>query len=198
MPAPAGAAAMQDAGTALAMEVLDRFGEVRLRVTGTSMVPSVWPGDVVTVRRCLLHHVETGQIVLATRDGRLFVHRALALQPACLLTQGDALAWPDPPVFAHQLLGRVESIDRRGTRVDLPTFTAARRAVAAIVRRSTAAGRLLGVGDRLRRLATRSYLTNQQTCGASERASEPRERSAPAPRRARERVGESERRQPLA
>ncbi len=37
----------------------------------------------------------------------------------------------------------------------------------------------------------------QLTCSASERASEPRERSAPAPRRARERVGESEGRKPL-
>ncbi len=37
---------------------------------------------------------------------------------------------------------------------------------------------------------------NQLTCAASERASEPRERSAPAPRRASERVGESEGRSP--
>jgi hypothetical protein len=36
-----------------------------------------------------------------------------------------------------------------------------------------------------------------RTCIARERASEPRERSAPAKRRARERVGESEGRQPL-
>ena len=38
---------------------------------------------------------------------------------------------------------------------------------------------------------------NRWTCGASERASEPRERSAPTKRRARERVGESEGRKPL-
>src|SRR5688572_27377368 len=37
---------------------------------------------------------------------------------------------------------------------------------------------------------------NQRTRVASERASEPRERSAPAKRRARERVGESEGRSP--
>ena len=37
---------------------------------------------------------------------------------------------------------------------------------------------------------------SQTNCVASERASEPRERSAPAPRRARERVGESEGRSP--
>ena len=42
----------------------------------------------------------------------------------------------------------------------------------------------------------RSYLEHQPTFAASERASEPRERSAPAKRRARERVGESEGRSP--
>ena len=35
----------------LAAEVLRQFGEVRLKVTGASMLPSVWPGDVLTVRR---------------------------------------------------------------------------------------------------------------------------------------------------
>ncbi len=49
---------------------------------------------------------------------------------------------------------------------------------------------------RLQAAAPRSYLTNQLACVASERASEPRERSAPTQRRARERVGESEGRSP--
>ena len=41
---------MDSAGDGLVIEVLERFGEVRMRVTGTSMVPSVWPKRAATVR----------------------------------------------------------------------------------------------------------------------------------------------------
>ena len=145
------ATVMNRASDGLATEVLGRFGEVRLRVTGTSMVPSVWPGDVVTIRRCAMTDVEAGQIVLATRDGRLFVHRVVAVRSPHLLIQGDALAFQDPPVSADQFLGRVESIARDGRLLDPPALNLARRTVSAIVRRSTRASRLLIVGDRLRR-----------------------------------------------
>ena len=35
----------------LAAEVLRSSGELRLRVTGSSMLPAVWPGDELTIRR---------------------------------------------------------------------------------------------------------------------------------------------------
>jgi len=142
---------MARAGDGLAVEVLVRFGEVSLCMAGTSMVPSVWPGDVVTIRRCAIHDIEAGQIVLATRGGRLFVHRVVTLQPPHLLLQGDALAFRDPPVSTDQFLGRVESIVRDGRRIDPPALNLARRIVSAVVRRSTGASRLLLAGDRLRR-----------------------------------------------
>lgn len=142
---------MDRIGDSLAIEVLARFGEVRLCVTGTSMLPSVWPGDVVTVRRCALREVVEGCIVLATRDGRVFVHRAVTCGPAHVVTQGDALSRPDPPADEHQLLGRIVSIDRQGRCLDPPPFRVTRRIIASVVRRATGASRLLLVGDRLHR-----------------------------------------------
>ena len=38
-------------GCELVAEVVRSFGEVRLKVTGGSMLPAIWPGDVITVRR---------------------------------------------------------------------------------------------------------------------------------------------------
>ena len=38
-------------GCDLAAEVADAFGRVRLRVSGTSMVPAIRPGDMVSVER---------------------------------------------------------------------------------------------------------------------------------------------------
>jgi len=52
---------------ALVGEVLHRFGEARLRVTGSSMLPSIWPGDELTVRRRAVSELRTGEIALFTR-----------------------------------------------------------------------------------------------------------------------------------
>ena len=46
---------------------------VRLRVYGESMLPSLWPGDVVEIESCSLEEVVSGEIVLAERDGRVGV-----------------------------------------------------------------------------------------------------------------------------
>ena len=100
----------------LAGEVVRTFGEVRLRVFGTSMVPSILPGDLISVQRAGVSDVSNGEIVLYARGGRFFVHRVVSCaggskQPL-LVTRGDRLLQNDPPVFASELLGRVTFIQR--------------------------------------------------------------------------------------
>ncbi len=100
--------------------VVRRFGEVRLRVTGTSMLPSVWPGDVVTVQQRSLTEVQIGQIVLFTWKDRLFVHRVVEKSGSVLVTRGDGLSKNDPPVDKKQLLGLVTAIQRGRKRFQPP------------------------------------------------------------------------------
>ena len=98
----------------LAGEVVRTFGEVRLRVFGTSMVPSILPGDMISVHRADLLEISPGEIVMYLRDGRLFVHRVLARAGSHdhprLITRGDRLTYDDPLVSSSELLGRVTSI----------------------------------------------------------------------------------------
>ena len=61
----------------LAEEVLCLAGELRLRVTGTSMLPSVWPGDILHIRRQDTIESLPGDIVLVRRQGRLCAHRVV-------------------------------------------------------------------------------------------------------------------------
>src|SRR5213594_930218 len=51
----------------LLAEVALKFGEIRFKATGDSMLPSVWPGDLLTVRRQSFSEFRTGQIVLYER-----------------------------------------------------------------------------------------------------------------------------------
>jgi signal peptidase I len=100
----------------LAEEVVRSVGKVRLRVLGTSMAPSILPGDLLSIQRVNLDEISLGEIVLFSQDGRLFVHRVVsciwALPTSSIVTRGDRLSHNDPPVTASQFLGRVTSIER--------------------------------------------------------------------------------------
>jgi hypothetical protein len=102
----------------LAAEVLHRFGEVRFVAHGSSMIPSIYPGDLLTVRSESIAEARIGEIVLFLLGGRFFVHRVMRKWPErsriVFATRGDALTQEDPSVDSTQLLGRVTSILRRG------------------------------------------------------------------------------------
>jgi len=94
-------------------------GEVRLRVSGCSMLPAMWPGDVVTVRRLCIDEFLPGQIVLFRQKEKLTIHRVRRVAHSHLVASGDSLPCCDPPVSAEQVIGRVVSIERKGHPIDL-------------------------------------------------------------------------------
>jgi hypothetical protein len=122
----------------LFVEVLRSFGEARLAVTGTSMLPSVRPGDVLEVHRESVAEVMPGEVVLFEREGRTL-----------LLTRGDRLKDSDPPVSPEEVLGRVTAIVRGRRRIST-RMTWQRRIACWALRRSDYAARaplLLGTRD---------------------------------------------------
>jgi signal peptidase I len=125
---------------AVALDVLKKFGRLRLRAWGESMLPSVWPGDVVTVKRCRPEQLERGDIVLYRRNQRLFIHRVTAIQDACgemqVVTQGDATPHSDPPVAASEVLGCVTNIARGARGVRRTRWGRAPRLASFLFRRS--------------------------------------------------------------
>ena len=132
----------------LASELLRSSGTLRLRVTGWSMLPAVWPGDTLVIERIESGAVAEGDIVLFARDRRVFAHRVLAKgNPAgdsTILTRGDAMPQPDPPVGDRDLLGRVVFILRNGKCIE-PSRTPrlSERALSALVRNSEIAARVV-------------------------------------------------------
>jgi hypothetical protein len=114
----------------LARELVQTFGEMHVRAFGTSMVPSILPGDSVVIQRAKLQEISLGDVVLFCKTDQLFIHRVVSWQAACptgasqepcLITRGDRLCQDDPPVSSVELLGRVVSI-RRGSQLLKPTF----------------------------------------------------------------------------
>src|SRR5881296_375304 len=113
----------------LLAEVARKFGEIRFKATGDSMLPSVWPGDLLTVRRQSFSEFQSGEIVLYEREagentitrpyepaspGGFVAHRVVGRRGEKLITRGDSLHQNDAPVDEEQVLGRVVCVTRNG------------------------------------------------------------------------------------
>ena len=136
----------------LAEKTLRLFGSLRLRVTGLSMLPSVWPGDLLLIRRQQMDQIYPGDIVLFGCHGRLIAHRAVFktddLEAPSLITRGDALPSQDSPISPAQLLGKVSGILRGGEWIQPSRrLSFGARTVAMLVSRS---GRAATILSRLR------------------------------------------------
>jgi signal peptidase I len=131
---------MQDSRTELAAQTLRQRGRLRLRVSGTSMLPAVLPGDVVFVRRCAAGAAQCGELVLFQRGPRFYVHRVVAHDGGGLVTRGDANPQPDSPVLPSEFLGKVVRQLRAGAAYTPPLQPrGVARAAAALFRRSSRA-----------------------------------------------------------
>jgi hypothetical protein len=105
----------------MAADTLRRGGHLRLEVRGESMLPALWPGDVVEIAGCSLRETRRGDIVLACREGRFFLHRLLTrFEADTFLARGDSMPGPDPCYHSGALLGKLIRVVRAGRTVSVP------------------------------------------------------------------------------
>jgi hypothetical protein len=120
MPATSRQSALDRVGCELIAESLRAGRSIRMRALGSSMMPALRPGDDLLVNPLTGSIPSRGEIVLFTRDGRLFAHRVVAAGEYHLITRGDCLDDDDPPVPPSQILGTVASVFRGGREVAPP------------------------------------------------------------------------------
>lgn len=105
----------------LAAEVLQSTGMLRLRASGISMLPTLWPGDCLTIQPHNFEQAQPGDLALYARDGRLFIHRVMRKchlgDENFLIMRGDCMTEDDPPVPESDLLGKIATIHRRHIRI---------------------------------------------------------------------------------
>jgi signal peptidase I len=104
----------EDGKLSLACDILRSGGTLRLQALGTSMLPCIWPGDVLTLQSISGDDITVGDVVLFVRAGRFFVHRVVRKEGSGWITRGDAVPQNDPPVEITELLGTATSIQRNG------------------------------------------------------------------------------------
>src|SRR5689334_15531995 len=62
--------ALKQGRCSLVAEALRTWGGLKIRATGVSMLPTLWPGDLLTVQSRRLEEIEPGEIVLYRRRNR--------------------------------------------------------------------------------------------------------------------------------
>jgi signal peptidase I len=128
-------------GCALLAESVRKCGGIRLPAVGTSMVPAIHPGDVLSIQPVDRKEVSRGDVVVYEREGVLIVHRVVGIFAApsapYLVTRGDRSLRDDAPILPNELLGRVAYIERGNRRVNTgPLSNRAKQALCAVLRRS--------------------------------------------------------------
>jgi len=131
----------------LASESLRLSGTLRLKVSGWSMLPTIWPGDTLIISRLDGRELRQGEIALFQREGRFIVHRVRSKTTSSIkqvLTRGDAMLQHDAPVCSDDLLGKVDFILRNGRKIELSrNLGRTQCAVAGLAQRSAVGARVI-------------------------------------------------------
>jgi hypothetical protein len=115
---------------------------VTLKLAGTSMLPAIWPGDMVRFQHCQPADLRKGEIILYRLDGVLTAHRLVRIEDDQIVVRGDTRTCCDPPVSADKVVGRATAVCRKGQFVPL-SYSVGQRAISLLLRRSRLCIRLL-------------------------------------------------------
>ncbi|RLC78281.1 MAG: signal peptidase I [Chloroflexi bacterium] len=108
-------------------ELLKEGKGIRFQARGCSMYPSIRDEEFITVVPVELSELKVGDI-LAFQDKeskKIVVHRLIKIEkddgvPSLLISAGDNLTSPDPPICPSEyILGKVVRIERDGREINL-------------------------------------------------------------------------------
>ena len=95
-------------GVALAHEVIEKAGKLRVCLNGKSMLPILWSGVKLTIVSCVYEDLKPGDLVMFQRGEQAAIHRVLRRERSRYVTQGDGLRISDGLLETKALIGRVQ------------------------------------------------------------------------------------------
>jgi signal peptidase I len=134
--------AIEESRCELAAEVLLANRTLTLKAFGTSMLPTLWPGDLTHIQSCSFDEVHPGDIVLCRTNSRFSLHRVTRKvvegADSWLITRGDSMPGPDPRVSSANVLGKVIEVQHASRDfIVVPKFSTKSRVIGRILGHST-------------------------------------------------------------
>lgn len=87
-------------------------------LSGPSMLPTIKPADLVITKEVPMEELEVGEIIRFYQDERFVIHRIIEIdrsgEELIIVTQGDNVNSPDPPIVPEQIAGRVILVIPKG------------------------------------------------------------------------------------
>ncbi len=103
--------------------VLEKGGRLGFRARGTSMVPLVRDGDILTIAPLANRRPRLGDVVAfsypAKRGPNLVVHRVVGFTRPATVLQGDGNGCTPEIISSEYILGQLVKVERDGRRVRL-------------------------------------------------------------------------------
>lgn len=97
--------------------LLRTAGAVRLKALGTSMLPTIWPGDILVIATTPHQKLVCGNLIAVCTRDRIRVHRLLSKAGLHWITRGDSMPQNDPPIAPADVMGTVFEIWRARRRI---------------------------------------------------------------------------------
>jgi signal peptidase I len=110
----------------LMTETLERGKKLRFRALGGSMFPTIRGGDIITLEPAESGNTSRGDLLFFQNDGQFLVHRLIKKQQIngelFLITRGDNMPIPDPPLKSSKLRGKVVMLERGNRTIRFDSF----------------------------------------------------------------------------
>ena len=111
----------------LAENMLNDEHSLSYRLKGHSMYPTLKPGDIGLVEKCSTEELKIGDILVFKANGILVGHRLIEIRSTnnktIFITKGDKSNNKDVPFSKEELLGRINSIQRKKRVLKLNSFS---------------------------------------------------------------------------
>ena len=140
----------------------------QIKFSGYSMYPSLRPGDTLLIREVTIKEICPGDIVCIQKNDGHIAHRVVRIErereKTIIITKGDNITRPDPPMFeTGGLIKRVVMIKRGKDRLIIPRYG---KMLALLSRMNLTYGIIKGRGGRVVRsvLSEKGSIKNKEQC----------------------------------
>jgi len=89
------------------------------RFSGNSMMPEYTNGIMLKVKKCYIEDISKNDIIVFADGEKKIAHRCIRKKKDFIITKGDNRIFPDKPIKAGQIIGKVIGFSERERKMPL-------------------------------------------------------------------------------